>query len=614
MLEDQAEREQAVELEEDWISLQGLRRNPLLLNTAAAEDLAVFPFLTALHIEQFISYRKLLGPLADVYELQAVPGWDTAVIRRLLPYVRISAPGTVRDKVRESLQKAEHQLLWRTTMGSTGPMLLRYQLRSPMVDAHVTLEKDRGESWWQQGKGLAFASAYVSIKQTGVLKQWVVGDYLVNLGQGLLLWQGRGIYKSTAPVMVKRQQAPIQPYRSLDENRFMRGTSVWLSKRSWQAVVFLSLKGQDANLKADSAGQKPVITSFLFSGLHRTASELADKDAVQHRAAGLVLRYQKERLAFSVQGVTHRFSHQIMRAALPYNAFALAGDRSQGISLSGNYGWRGVHAFGEWAYDGRRGAALAGLMAAADRSLDLSLLIRRIHPAYQAFGARAFTENEAVNNESGMYLGLSWRPLAGVSIDGYLDRFRFPWLKYRVDQPSEGTDQLIQFSWRPDRQTRLMLRWRYLKKAENESGAVILRKILSTGRSALRFHLERTVSPRWEWRARMEIIGLRSEGRIRERGFMGYLECHWMGGQIPLSGNARLGFFDTPTYESRIYAYEGDVMYYSVIPASYGRGMVGYINIRIPLANKCSIYIKCWRQVQSGIATGYIRGQFIWIL
>jgi hypothetical protein len=95
---------------------------------------------------------------------------------------------------------------------------------------------------------------------------------------------------------------------------------------------------------------------------------------------------------------------------------------------------------------------------------------------------------------------------------------------------------------------------------------------------------------------------------------MAFLECHWLSNKGKLAGNGRLAFFDTPSYNTRIYAYEPDVMYYSTIPANFGKGMQLLFNLRMPINNKLNIYIKYSNSWKTGIAHGYIRGQICFFL
>jgi hypothetical protein len=59
----------------NWQNLEQYSRAPLNLNTADEAELSEFFFLTPLQIQNFLQYRKRLGELLSVYELQAVPGW-----------------------------------------------------------------------------------------------------------------------------------------------------------------------------------------------------------------------------------------------------------------------------------------------------------------------------------------------------------------------------------------------------------------------------------------------------------------------------------------------------------------------------------------------------------
>jgi hypothetical protein len=61
--------------------LDFLLRHPIQLNKASREDFFQFPLLNDWQITNFLSYRKLAGKLIDLHELQAVPGWDVALIQ-----------------------------------------------------------------------------------------------------------------------------------------------------------------------------------------------------------------------------------------------------------------------------------------------------------------------------------------------------------------------------------------------------------------------------------------------------------------------------------------------------------------------------------------------------
>jgi hypothetical protein len=58
-----------------------------------------------------------------------------------------------------------------------------------------------------------------------------LGDYTVNLGQGLIQWQGLAFGKSAEVTSIKRQSAVLQPYRSAGEFYFYRGAGITLQKK-----------------------------------------------------------------------------------------------------------------------------------------------------------------------------------------------------------------------------------------------------------------------------------------------------------------------------------------------------------------------------------------------
>ncbi|MBK7308594.1 MAG: hypothetical protein IPI88_17340 [Chitinophagaceae bacterium] len=61
------------------------------------------------------------------------------------------------------------------------------------------------------------------------------------------------------------------------------------------------------------------------------------------------------------------------------------------------------------------------------------------------------------------------------------------------------------------------------------------------------------------------------------------------------SGGLRLQYFETDGYNSRLYAYENDVLYSFSIPVFYDKGLRYYININYDINKKMTLWIK-WAQ------------------
>ena len=92
-LENITENNADVETEDDSYlqELQHFIKDPVNLNYADKGQLEEFKFLSPIQITNLLSYRNLLGNFINVYELQAIPGWDVSLLRRLKPYVTVDS-------------------------------------------------------------------------------------------------------------------------------------------------------------------------------------------------------------------------------------------------------------------------------------------------------------------------------------------------------------------------------------------------------------------------------------------------------------------------------------------------------------------------------------------
>ena len=73
------------------------------------------------------------------------------------------------------------------------------------------------------------------------------------------------------------------------------------------------------------------------------------------------------------------------------------------------------------------------------------------------------------------------------------------------------------------------------------------------------------------------MFGSTKKGRDKQEGFLSYVE---VAGNVmsKINGNLRLQYFETGSYDSRIYTYESDVLYSYSIPAFYDKDFRYYIN------------------------------------
>ena len=109
-LENITENNEDLETEDDTYLQQMIQfiKNPVNLNDADAADLKELRILTPIQIQNFILYRTLTGKLVDMYELQAVPGWDIATIKKIRPYISVSLKISVENTLHTRFRNAEH--------------------------------------------------------------------------------------------------------------------------------------------------------------------------------------------------------------------------------------------------------------------------------------------------------------------------------------------------------------------------------------------------------------------------------------------------------------------------------------------------------------------------
>jgi hypothetical protein len=416
-----------------------LRRRPLNLNQATSTDLAEFPFLTDLQQNALPEYRSKYGNLISIFELQAVPGFDLATIKQLLPFVMVNEPGIL-GQAAPTLSASRQQVILRwsrqledkagftvpdsdTTssryFGSPDQLYIRYRYtRGDRISAGITAEKDAGEDFFKGSnrKGFDFYSAHLYVKNpVRRVKSLALGDYSVTMGQGLLVYQGFAARKSAVTTLVSRSGRPLRAFSSVSEYDFFRGAATVLDlSKKLDLLVFASSRQRDANLDTQDETDDPdaqFATSLQTSGLHRTRNELDDRGAIQQNSAGATLKFNHKRLAIGLNGLYEHLDKPLQRNPAVYNQFYFNGTTLLNMSL--DYGWslRNVYLFGETARS-KNGAfsTVNGLVASLDRRVDLALVLRNFARDYQSLNAKPFAESSGGINEKGAYLGLQAQP------------------------------------------------------------------------------------------------------------------------------------------------------------------------------------------------------------
>ena len=609
-IENSTENNEDAETEDDSYvqQMQQLIKNPININTADEAQLKELIVLTPLQIANIISYRNLLGNFTSIYELQAVPTMDTETLQKIRLYITASIQQRLVSSIAERLSGGEHTLLLRATQilekskgflldstqatnfypGSRQRIFVRYRYNyKNLLQYGIVGEKDAGEQFFKgsQKQGFDFYSAHLFARNIGIVKALAVGDFTVNMGQGLTQWQSLAFKKSADVVNIKRQSAVLRPYNSAGEINFHRGVGITLGKKGWQATDFVADTSQS---------QDDFVSSLQTSGFHRTKSEVEDKGVQRQLAFGGNFSYQYKNLHLGINAIQYKFMLPIQKGNEPYNKFALAGSSFGNYSIDYSYTYKNLHFFGEAASTQKMDKAFVqGVLLSAANNVDISLFYRNIQRSYQSLYTNAFTEGTFPTNEKGLYTGISIKPAIAWRIDAYADFYSFPWLRFRVDAPSSGSDYLVQLNYKPNKQLEIYTRFRAESKRINVNPTdFTLNPVIPQPRQSWRTHSVYKISPAFSLKNRVEVVWFDKKGDNKEQGFLTYVDVAFKPALKPLSVSLRLQYFETDGYNSRLYAYENDVLYSFSIPVFYEKGFRYYLNANYDLNKKMTVWFR----------------------
>jgi hypothetical protein len=223
-------------------------------------------------------------------------------------------------------------------------------------------------------------------------------------------------------------------------------------------------------------------------------------------------------------------------------------------------------------------------------SLEFSALYRKYDRNFHSFYGAAFGENTRNINEEGFYLGLRYRPGRSLNFAVYADRFRFPWLRFRVDAPSTGHEYLARFTYQPNKNILMYFQAREESKARNVSlpeqgtNAVpqgIRRNYILNVAYGTRENLELRSRLQWSTYA----LGGQQTG-----GLTLVQDLNWQWKQWKLS--SRFALFDTDDYDNRQYVFERNVLYAFSIPAYFGEGSRTYLMVQYKANPQTSFWFR----------------------
>lgn len=607
-------------------NLTFFQEHPLDLNFAKADELQALIMLSDFQINSLIQYRQKFGKLLSIYELQAVPGFDLALIYQLLPYVKVERDlNRLNISFKEMIKRSSQEIFFRVSqvieeqkgfspiaaedlldnpnaryLGSPQRLFTRYRLRyGNYLSAGFTAEKDAGEEFFKgsQKQGFDFMTGHLAIQNIGKLKSLNIGDYQAQFGQGLTFWSGFGFGKTADAMNIKRTGQGLRPYTSVNENLFLRGIATSWTLGNFELTGFFSNKKANTNAASvDSLSQDlQAFSNFNFSGFHRTPGELTDKGNIREQVFGGHVAYKLRTLNIGFTGVRYDYSAPLTRTESLYNKYEFQGKSNTNIGVDYNWIYRNFNFFGEVSRSANGGlAATHGLIASLDPKLSLSVLYRNFAKDYQTIYSASIAEGSRSINEKGILIGLTAKPSKYFSVSAFFDRWSYPWLRYLVDAPSVGKDALAQINYTPSKTVDAYLRFRDRNRARNVTNVedLDIEFPIAQRQRNIRFDIGYKISPSFKFRNRIEYVIFDQPNAKQEIGFLIMQDITYKPLSKPVSFSFRYALFDTDGFNSRIYAYESDVLYSFSIPAYFYKGSRTYLTLEYNLTRKIDIWFR----------------------
>lgn len=585
--------------QETYDMLCELEQHPIDLNSATRGDIESIPFLNERQVMDICEYLYKYAPVNSLGELAMIESLGYYQRELLSHFVVLGeVSGRHFPSLGNILRHGRHEALatakipcYRRKGDDNG--YLGYQYKHSVkytfsygqwVKAGFLGSQDAGEPFFAAGNGAGydFYSFYAQVRDMGRLKNVVVGRYKAKFGMGLVMNSDFLMGKAAASQQFGGRAYSIRVHSSRMEANYMQGAAATVAVTRWlDATAFASLRHIDATLNKDST-----IATILTSGYHRTPAEMARKGNSSVAAGGLNVCFRRGGLRVGATAVFSRLSRELRPdTSAPFRRFYPAGRNFWNASV--DYGYTAPR----WQLTGETATGNCGAMATINAfscrisdGLDVMALQRFYSKEYYSLYSEAFSEGGRVQDESGLYLGLNWHPSASFRVNGYFDMAYFPWPKYQAAFASHAYDCFVQASGAFGRWD-FTARYRFKARGkDNQKKTALTNRVEQRGRVAVGYD-------GGVWSARTQADVAHVSYKRDDFGWMvsGMFSCRPVS---LLSVTSSVAYFNTDSFDARIYTYERGPLYTFNFPSFYGEGIRYSLFARADLSRKVMVIAK----------------------
>lgn len=387
-----------------------------------------------------------------------------------------------------------------------------------------------------------FISAHVKYKGL------VAGDYSARFGQGLVLWKSFSYQSMGEPSVLMKRGKGIQGYKSTDEENFLRGAACSFNLGRHTGVsVFGSFKGVD--VKPRDSGQ------------------------VHEFVAGANAQYERGRFKVGLTAVCYSYDRPVKKVVRIDNQLQIYEGLwgNAGLDFLASFG--SLRLFGECGLDAHASpAALLGALWSPDYSFEAGIQARAYSPSYIANHSVESVNNDIGASASVKYIKGGWKFNLNAEYDYH------PW--YGYNKPAGEIEYKL----------------RFVSQYTCQSCANLLAQVTFGSSLKTRIHCSLPVG-QFTFSARLESNYVSAQ----DKGHACYLEVAYLSGKLQLA--ARGTYYDTDSWNSRIYLYEKDTPQSFSSQVYYKKGLGGYLVARYSPTKSLDLYLK----VQQNYCSFFIR-------
>lgn len=435
------------------------------------DELVGTGILTTLQASSFIAFRQFYGCPTAWYELQAVPGFDTTLIRLLRNSTSLESNSTFHS-LGYSLTHARVSLMLRSTRnipglrayqagsgdnaGLTayrgGPQTHLWQLRHTGYRHQMVLSLPKSQGAYGMGRlggGMMLTSDSRQRQMAGI----GVGDYHLRLGLGLS-WNTCMFGSLTSGIMGLRwmgQSVSVASGAATSAN--LKGLTAYQHlKNGTRILIWAALQRPDARIEYGVDSNQAFIISLPAVGMARTQTEWLGRRGSLFKTIGISAMNEYKDIKILIYSSLYKYDMPFLPKTFPWPAGTAPPERNGLSGLSHNATGKRWEWSGELALNSANGlSVLQQLILTPHSRWQTAWIGRHYGSGHSPPFAGALGRQSTSVNEQGFSWMIQWMGKGRGRVLGLADTYRHPLPRFGSPLPSYGYRIHLRGEWWPNR-------------------------------------------------------------------------------------------------------------------------------------------------------------------